>query len=111
MKQKLRDGTGGPSIPWKPPETLLEMQILGLHSCPTASELLGWTLQGIRAQLRSGKLILVEMGELWNMTQWQKPGLSGLVRRKGLAPFVVQVIFNSPYRFFDIVWSTISRIS
>lgn len=34
---------------------------------------------------------MVEMGELWNMTQWQKPGLSGLVRRKGLAPFVVQV--------------------
>ena len=83
--------TSGLSIPWKPPETLLETQTLGLHSCPTASELLGWTLQGIQAQLRSEKLILVEMGKLRNMTQWQKPGLSGLVRRKGLAPCVVQV--------------------
>ena len=45
---------------------------------------------GHSAQLRSGKLILVEMGKLQNMPQWQKPGLSGFVRRKGLAPCVVQ---------------------
>ena len=34
---------------------------------------------GHSAQLRSGKLILVEMGKLQNMPQWQKPGLSGFV--------------------------------
>lgn len=86
--------TSGLSMTWKPPETLLETQILGLHSCPTASEPLGWALQGIWAQLRSGKLILVEVGKLQNMPQWQKPGLSNLVRRKGLASCVVQVRGN-----------------
>ena len=59
--------------------------------CTAASEPLGWALQGIQEQLRPGKPILVEMGKLQNMLQWQNPGLNGLVRRKGLVPCMAQV--------------------
>lgn len=48
-------------------------------------------LQGTQAQLRSGKSILVEMGKVWNMLQWQNPGLNGLIKREGLIPCMTQV--------------------